>query len=192
MKHCFECGAALIQRWMASEGRERAFCPACDAVRYENPRVLVSSVISHEKKLLLCRRAQNPSMGKWNLPSGFLELGETLEVAAARETLEETGVHIEPGNLHLYTVTSLAKISEVYVCFRGAVESDQCVAGVESLEVRFFAEAEVPWNDLAFPEMFGFLRLFFVELKQGDFGIHLSRVDERGRFRREYRLVSGI
>jgi hypothetical protein len=48
----------------------------------------------------------------------------------------------------------------------------------------------VPWDLLAFPEMYGFLRLFFRELLNGEFGIHLSRVEEGGRFRRGYRLSS--
>jgi 8-oxo-dGTP pyrophosphatase MutT (NUDIX family) len=118
-----------------------------------------------------------------------MEQGETLESAAARETLEETGVHVRADELTLYTVTSLSKISEVYVCFRASVSSDECNAGHESLEARFFGEKETPWENLAYPEMPGFLRLYFREQAERRFGIHLSRVDEVGRFRREYRLA---
>ena len=127
-------------------------------------------------------------MGRWNLPSGFLERGETLEMAAARETFEETGVRVRPDDIHLYTVTSLVKMGEVYICFRASVGSEDCSAGPECLEARFFDEAEVPWDLLAFPEMYGFLRLYFRELLTGEFGIHLSRVDDDGRFRRGYPL----
>lgn len=189
MKFCPDCGATLQMLWQAQEGRNRAFCTACSAVRYENPRVLVATVVSFENRLLLCRRAEQPSIGRWNLPSGFLELDETLETAAAREVAEETGVIIRPGELQLYTVTSLPKISEVYICFRAQAPSPRCSAGPESLEAGFFSEADAPWNDLAFSEMYGFLRLFFRELAKGEFGIHLSRVDDLGRHRREYRLV---
>jgi ADP-ribose pyrophosphatase YjhB (NUDIX family) len=192
MKYCSECGALLQLRLLVGEGRERSVCPTCDAVRYENPKVLVSTVVYHGKSLLLCRRAEKPSIGKWNLPAGFLEQAETLEMAAARETFEETGVRISSEDLQLYTVTSLSKISEVYICFRAPVESEHCIAGPESLEARFFLESALPWGDLAFPEMYGFLRLFFRELQKGDFGIHLSRVDDLGRFRREYRLAATI
>lgn len=190
MKYCCDCGGPLQPRWLPQDGRERLVCPACDAVRYENPRILVSTMVSCDERLLLCRRAQQPSVGNWNPPSGFLEQGETLEVAAVRETFEETGVRLATGDLQLYTVTSLAKISEVYICFRVCVESDICCVGPESLEARFFDEAEVPWDQLAFPEMYGFLRLYFKELETGQFGIHLSRVDEFGRFRRAYRISS--
>jgi len=97
---------------------------------------------------------------------------------------------VRADDMHLYAVTSLTKISEVYVCFRVGVDSEECCAGHECLAARFFAEVDVPWDSLAFPEMYGFLRLFFRELRSGEFGIHLSRVDEGGRFRKGYRLSS--
>jgi ADP-ribose pyrophosphatase YjhB (NUDIX family) len=190
MKYCPECGDRLEVRWIAGEGRDRSVCPRCNAIRYDNPRILVSTVVFHAQRLLLCRRAQQPSLGLWNLPSGFMERGETLEAAAARETFEETQVRVPPDDMHLYVVTSLTKMGEVYVCFRVGVGSEECCAGEECLEAQFFDEADVPWDGLAFPEMYGFLRLFFRELRTGEFGIHLSRVDEAGRFRKGYRLSS--
>jgi len=188
MRYCSECGALLVVRSIAGEGRDRSVCPRCNAIRYDNPRILVSTVALHERRLLLCRRAQEPALGRWNLPSGFLERGETLEAAAARETLEETGVRVRADDMQLYAVTSLTKIGEVYVCFRVGVSSAQCCVGPECLEAQFFDEVNVPWDLLAFPEMYGFLRLFFRELLTGEFGIHLSRVDEDGRYRKGYRL----
>jgi len=190
MKFCTECGELLEVRSIETDGRDRLVCPRCNAIRYDNPSILVSTVVFREYRLLLCRRAQSPSVGLWNLPSGFLERGETLEAAAARETFEETGVRVNTDDMHLYVVTSLTKIGEVYVCFRVSVASELCSAGHECLEAQFFDEADVPWDSLAFPEMYGFLRLFFRELRSGEFGIHLSRVEEGGRFRKGYRLSS--
>lgn len=190
MKYCGECGGRLEKVWIADDARERLVCTACKAIHYVNPRILVSTVVMYMDRVLLSRRAQPPSVGKWNLPSGFMEQLETLENAAARETLEETGVELRPEQLTLYTVTSLSKISEVYVCFRAVVDSDFCSAGGESLDVGFFSETKIPWDDLAFPEMRSFLKLCFHEYAQQRFGIHLSRVDEVGRFRVEYRLAS--
>lgn len=189
MKYCGECGGRLDKVWIAEDARERLVCTLCKSIRYENPRILVSTVVMCNDRLLLCRRAQPPSVGKWNLPSGFMEKLETLENAAARETLEETGVQLRPQQLTLYTVTSLSKISEVYVCFRAEVASDICSVGGESLEVAFFAEERIPWDELAFPEMRSFLKLCFREHSQKRYGIHLSRVDEFGRFRVEYPLA---
>ena len=190
MKHCPECGTRLEARWIATEARERLFCGSCSAIRYENPRILVALMLTCGDRLLLCRRAQQPSLGKWTPPSGFVERGETLERAAARETFEEAGVQIDPGKLLLYSVSSLPTISEVYVVFRAVVENDGCRAGSESLEVGYFGEQVLPWDQLAYPETPNFLRQFFREHREQKFGIHMSTIDEHGRFAREYRLVT--
>jgi 8-oxo-dGTP pyrophosphatase MutT (NUDIX family) len=117
-----------------------------------------------------------------------MEKEETLEEAAARELLEETGVGIDPDQLTLYTVTNLPTISEVYVVFRGTVGEPTVQCGIESLEAEFFTENDVPWGELAYPELNRYLRLFFREQAMDDFGIHLSRADRSGGFRRSYRL----
>jgi ADP-ribose pyrophosphatase YjhB (NUDIX family) len=189
MKYCGECGNRLELRWNERDCRDRLVCTACDVILYENPRILVATMLACQNQLLLCRRAEEPSRGKWNPPSGFMELGETLEEAAARETFEEAGVTVNPSDLDLYTVTSLAKISEVYVCFRASVASNVCTPGREALDAGFFSEQDIPWDDLAYPEMAGFLRLYFRENATNTFGIHLSRVDAAGRHRNEYRLA---
>jgi ADP-ribose pyrophosphatase YjhB (NUDIX family) len=189
VKYCTECGERLEIRWHAQDLRGRLVCVSCKSIRYENPRILIATMLTYQDRLLLCRRAEEPSVGKWNPPSGFMELGETLEQAAARETFEEVGVKVSPSELDLYTVTSLAKISEVYVCFRGSLTTDTFKVGREALDVQFFSEREIPWEDLAYPEMYGFLKLFFRENATKAFGIHLSSVDAAGRFRSGYRLA---
>jgi ADP-ribose pyrophosphatase YjhB (NUDIX family) len=190
MKHCPECGTRLEARWIATEARERLFCGSCSAIRYENPRILVALMLTCGDRLLLCRRAQQPSLGTWTPPSGFMERGETLERAAVRETFEEAGVQIDPERLALYMVSSLPTISEVYVVFRAVAESESCRPGSESLEVGYFNEQEAPWSQLAYAEMPNFLRQFFLEHREQRFGIHMSRIEGHGRFHREYRLVT--
>jgi ADP-ribose pyrophosphatase YjhB (NUDIX family) len=191
MKYCPECGTLLEARWISTEGRERLVCASCTAIRYENPRILVALMLTCGDRLLLCRRAHQPSLGTWTPPSGFMERGETLEGAAARETFEEAGVQIDPEKLLLYEVSSLSlpTISEVYVVFRAVIENDSCRPGTESLAVGFFNEQDVPWNQLAYAEMPNFLRVFFREHREQKFGIHLSRIEEHGRFHRQYGLV---
>jgi ADP-ribose pyrophosphatase YjhB (NUDIX family) len=190
MKHCPECGARLDARWISTEARERLVCAPCDAIRYENPRILVALMLTCGDRLLLCRRAQQPSIGTWTPPSGFMEKGETLERAAAREAQEEAGVQIDPDRLLLYSMSSLPKISEVYVVFRAVADNEFCRAGSESLDVGFFSEQDVPWNQLAYAEMPNFLRQFFREHHAQKFGIHMSRIDEHGRSHREYGLIT--
>ena len=190
MKNCPECGTRLEAQWISTEGRERLVCASCVAIRYENPRILVALMLTCGDRLLLCRRAQQPSLGAWTPPSGFMERGETLERAAAREALEEAGVRIDSERLTLYLVSSLPKISEVYVVFRAVADDDTCRPGSESLDVGFFAEQDVPWDQLAYAEMPSFLRQFFREHHEQKFGIHMSRIEEHGRFHREYQLVT--
>lgn len=190
MKYCPECGTRLEARWISTESRERLFCAPCDAIHYENPRILVALMLTCGDRLLLCRRAQQPSLGAWTPPSGFMEREETLERAAAREALEEAGVRVDPERLILYSVSSLPKISEVYVIFRAVADDDTCRPGSESLDVGFFREQDVPWDQLAYGEMPSFLRHFFRELQEQKFGIHMTRLEEHGRLHREYRLVT--
>jgi ADP-ribose pyrophosphatase YjhB (NUDIX family) len=185
---CPDCGARVTRRRIPADERERAVCTGCHRVHYENPRILVTAMITWQHRVLMCRRANAPSCGLWCAPGGFMEQEETLEQAAARELVEETGVRIDADQLALYTVTNLPTISEVYVVFRGSVSEPTITCGAESLDARFFAEDEIPWQELAWPELGGYLRLFFREQAAQDFGIHLSRADPAGGFRRSYRI----
>jgi NADH pyrophosphatase NudC (nudix superfamily) len=189
-KFCSQCGALLERRWVTADNRDRLACTACNAVHYQNPKVLVVAMISRGSQVLLCRRAHAPSAGLWNAPSGFMEEGETLEQAAARETFEETGVTIDPDNLILYTIANLPFISEVYITFRATIEHPRIECGPESLEAAFFSESEIPWDALAYPAMNGFLRMFFRELAGNHFGVHLGHVDQNGKSRRSYHLLA--
>ena len=65
----------------------------------ERPIVGVGAVIVHDNRVLLARRAQPPLLGKWSLPGGVVELGETLRGAAEREALEETGLVVKAGEV---------------------------------------------------------------------------------------------
>jgi len=185
---CPDCGARVTRQWVEADGRDRAVCTSCYRVHYENPRILVTAMITWKQRLLMCRRAHEPYSGLWCAPGGFMEREETLEQAAARELVEETGVRIDPDLLTLYTITNLPTISEVYVVFRGSVSEPTVSVGAESLDAGFFSQAEIPWEALAYPELSRYLRLFFREQASGDFGIHLSRADPAGGFRRSYRI----
>lgn len=188
MNFCPTCGGRIKRQWVAADGRNRDVCTQCHRVHYENPRILVTAMITWNNRLLLCRRAHEPSYGLWCAPGGFMEKEETLEQAAARELEEETGVRIDADKLALYTVTNLPMISEVYVVFRATVSEPTVACGPESLEARFFGRDEIPWQELAWPQLGSYLRLFFSEQQTGDFGIHLSRADPDGGFRRSYRI----
>jgi ADP-ribose pyrophosphatase YjhB (NUDIX family) len=132
--------------------RERLVCGDCGHIDYQNPKVVVGTVVASGGKILMCRRAIDPRRGFWTLPAGYLELGETLEEGAAREAMEEaTAVIVIEGILGVFSV---ARIGQVQVIFRGCFADPArpaFAAGPESLEVALFPWDEIPWNEIAFP-----------------------------------------
>lgn len=130
----------------------RDICDSCGYVAYDNPKIVVGSVVAADGRVLLCRRAIEPRRGFWTLPAGYLEHGETLAEGAAREAHEEAGATIRSdGVLALYNIS---RIGQVQVMFRARFDGDVAFApGVESLDVRLFEWDDIPWDDLAFPSV---------------------------------------
>jgi ADP-ribose pyrophosphatase YjhB (NUDIX family) len=133
----------------AGDDRERDVCGHCGFVDYRNPKVVVGSVSSFGGEILLCRRAIEPRKGFWTLPAGYLELGETVEDGARREAWEEARARIVLERM--LAVYSVPRISQVQIMFRGRLETPECAAGPESLEVGLFPWEKIPWPDIAFP-----------------------------------------
>jgi ADP-ribose pyrophosphatase YjhB (NUDIX family) len=151
--------SSFVRHIPEGDNRERMVCADCGYVAYENPKVVVGSVVVADDRVLMCRRAIEPRKGFWTLPAGYMELGETLEEGAAREALEEAEAAITIEGI--LGVFSISRIGQVQVIFR-AHFSDPGVpvygAGPESLEVRLFAPDEIPWDDIAFPSVHWALR----------------------------------
>ncbi len=133
------------------EDRERRVCDACGFVAYENPKIVVGSVVVHDGRILLCRRAIAPRQGFWTLPAGYMELGETAEEGARREAWEEARARLQLDGL--LAVYSIARIGQVQLIFRAGLAEGGFAPGPESLEVRLFAWEEIPWDDIAFPSV---------------------------------------
>jgi ADP-ribose pyrophosphatase YjhB (NUDIX family) len=132
--------------------RARLTCPECGFIAYENPKVVVGSVASHDGRVLLCRRAIEPRAGFWTLPAGFLEMGETAEQGALREALEEARAALAlEGILGVY---SIARIGQVQVIFRARLIDPEAIGPTEeSSEVGLFTWNEIPWDTIAFPSV---------------------------------------
>jgi len=144
--------ACFTNRIPDGDTHARAICDQCGYIAYENPKVVVGSVVVHDGKVLLCRRAIEPRRGFWTLPAGYLELQETIEEGARREAFEESGARIAlDGILAVY---SISRIGQVQVIFRARFDGSAAFApGVESLDVRLFDWALLPWAELAFPSV---------------------------------------
>jgi len=119
MKFCNQCGAPVQLLIPAGDHLPRHVCDACGAIHYENPRLVVGCVAEHEGRILLCRRAIEPRRGYWTVPAGFMENGETLQEAAARESREEALAEVTIGSL--LSVVHVLHAEQVHVFFRAAL-----------------------------------------------------------------------
>lgn len=175
IRYCPDCGSDHIAwRVPADDDRERHVCDTCGHVHYQNPRNVAGCIVEHAGRVLLCRRAIEPRRGFWTLPAGFMENHETVEQAAARETREEA--RAEPVDLALYTVFSLPHISQVYFLFRATSADGAASPGPESLDVGWFAEGEIPWDELAFPMIREGLRLYLADRERGHHPVRTGEI----------------
>lgn len=149
-------------------------CEACQTIHYQNPKIVAGCIPEWEHKILLCRRAIEPRLGLWTFPAGFMELDETTEQAAARETLEEAKAEVEI--MSLYAVFSLVRVNQVYVVFRGKMPSPDFGVGHESSDVQLFSCDKIPWENLAFPVIHETLKLYVEDLRRGRFEAHFGVV----------------
>ncbi|MCB5362176.1 NUDIX hydrolase [Pusillimonas sp. CC-YST705] len=169
-KYCSQCSHPISMRIPPDDNRLRAVCEHCGAVHYQNPRNVVGVLPIWQNKVLLCRRAIEPRHGKWTLPAGFMELGETTAQGAMRETQEEAGAQIELGPL--YTVIDVPYAEQVHFFYLAKVLSEDLFPGPESLEAAFFSLDDIPWNDLAFRTVTTTLEHYVRDAEKGLFPIH--------------------
>ena len=171
IKHCKNCGAAVAYR-VPDDGdtKERAVCPACKTVHYENPLNVVGTVPHFGDRVLLCKRNIEPRWGKWTLPAGFMELNETLAEGAARETVEEAGAQFAMEGL--FSILNVARVGQVHVFYLARLLSDTFDPGFETIEARLFTEAEIPWDEIAFRTVRETLQHYFADRRSGQFSIH--------------------
>ena len=172
IKHCRNCGAAVVHR-IPDDGdtRERAVCPRCGTIHYESPLNVVGTVPHLGDQVLLCKRNIEPRMGKWTLPAGFMELNETTAEGAARETVEEAGAMFELEGL--FSVLNVARVGQVHLFYTARLLSDRFAPGYETMEVRLFHEADIPWDEIAFRTVKETLEHYFADRRSGVLSVHV-------------------
>lgn len=183
MNYCSHCGSTVSLRIPQGDRLPRHVCDNCGAIHYDNPKIVAGCVVEWEGRILLCRRAIEPRYGKWTLPAGFMENGETTAQAAARETREEacaevvndTNPKMNPGvilDLPLFAIVNVPHIHQVHLFYRGALRNGSFSPGEESLETALFDECTIPWADLAFRSVRFCLEAYIADRKRGTFGLH--------------------
>ncbi len=149
MPYCMQCGSGLEVRVPPGDDRNRLVCPDCGYISYVNPKLVVGALPVVDGRVLLLRRGIEPGLGAWSYPGGFLEMGETLEEGARRESLEELGIEIDGLRLlGVYSRPAAGVVTVIYVADR---MSGQPRTTPEATEAAFFRPDEIPWRELAFP-----------------------------------------
>jgi len=149
LNFCSRCGTALEFGVVEGEDRERLACPSCGHIAYVNPRLVVTVFpITEAGELVLIRRGIEPGKGWWAQPGGFLEVDETVNQAAIRETWEETGLLVEPGEIvGLYT---RLEASVVTIAFEARIVGGTAAPTSEATEIVAYAPEDIPWDRIAF------------------------------------------
>jgi len=182
MKFCSECAHPVQYEIPEGDNRERAVCTSCGTIHYTNPRIVAGTLPVYDGQILLCKRAIEPRKGFWTLPAGFMENGESLEQGAARETLEEAGIHVTCGQL--LSSISVPHISQVHVFFLSEMAtSDHAEKTSESLEVKLFKFDDIPWDDIAFPTVKQTLEHYLNDLKAGQIQTRVFDIQFKDRLR---------
>lgn len=149
LTYCTRCATRLEFGLVEGEDRERLACPSCGWIAYVNPRLVVTTIpTTADGRIVLLRRGIEPGRGLWAQPGGFLEVDETVSEAAIRETYEETGLVVEPGEIvGLY---SRLEAAVVVIAFEARVVDGEFRTNPEALEITAFDPADVPWPQVAF------------------------------------------
>lgn len=147
LRFCPLCGAALAREPVPPDQREQAVCSRCRFVFYLNPKLVGATIPEQDGRVLLTRRAINPGRGLWTFPGGFVDFGETVTDAAVRETLEETGLHVNlTGLLNVYTYPG----APVIVVYQARVSGGTLATCNENDRLEWVAPPDIPWQTLAF------------------------------------------
>ena len=157
LNYCSRCGEELVMGPLPAENRDRLACAACGFVAYVNPRLVVTTLpVTDAGEIVLLRRGIEPGYGTWAQPGGFLEVDETVTEAAIRETLEETGLLVEPGPIvGLY---SRLEAAVVVVAFEARIVGGTAIRTPEALDVEPFAADRIPWGEIAFTTSYWAIR----------------------------------
>jgi ADP-ribose pyrophosphatase YjhB (NUDIX family) len=166
VRFCPLCGAAMKPRIILPDNVTRKVCDACGFVHFPGPKLVAGCLVIDGGKVLLLRRGNEPALGKWTFPGGYVDFGENAADAAIRETREEVGMRVELGPV-LGVLTDAANPSLTLVVYLATPLGDPPATSEEATEVRYFAPADVPWLELAFPTTVDALTAWIASIRTG-------------------------
>jgi ADP-ribose pyrophosphatase YjhB (NUDIX family) len=150
IRHCYRCGGKLELCYVKEEECNRRRCTKCGTITYTNPKVVAGCIpVMPDGRLLLLERDIEPARGKWTYPAGYMEMRETVEAAAARETMEEIGVRVKI--IREVGVYSYHDAGVVTIVYEGRVlRGEKPVSGRETADFKLVRPDEINWKELAF------------------------------------------
>jgi ADP-ribose pyrophosphatase YjhB (NUDIX family) len=179
MKFCSACGQPVVFKVPDGDHRPRHVCESCGTIHYENPRIIAGCIPEWQGRILLCKRAIEPRRGYWTFPAGFMENGESLQQAAARESMEEALARVEVGSM--VSVVHVLEAHQVHIFFRARLLDLDFGIGPESLETRLYEEHEIPWDQIAFRSVDFALRAYLEDRRLGREMLHFKDLPAQTR-----------
>jgi len=167
---CQRCGKPTEKIIPEGDDKPRDVCTACGHIHSINPRIIVGTLPVKDGKILLCKRNIEPRKGHWTLPAGFMEVQESLEQGARRETMEESGGGVAIERLHC--TYSLPHVDQVYLLFLAEVLEEVQQPGFETEALQYVTPDEIPWDDLAFRSITFALEKYVESLASGYEGLY--------------------
>lgn len=154
------------------DDRQRHVCQSCGKIHYINPKIVVGCIAEWEDRILLCKRAIEPRLGRWTIPAGFLESGETVAAGACREAYEEALARVD--DLVPFALSNITFVDQIYIIFRARLAGGVFGVGEESIDAGLYAEEDIPWDELAFTVVRESLERYFKDRASGGFQFHMS------------------
>lgn len=141
---CPNCGHTLEMQPRDS-GKLRPVCARCGFVMYFDPKVAVIAVVLEDDKLLMIQRKHDPGKDLWALPAGFVEADEDPAAAAARETLEETGMIVQIEHLiEVFPKQNDGGLAEIAIAYRARLIGGTLYADDDAAAVGWFGLDALP------------------------------------------------
>jgi ADP-ribose pyrophosphatase YjhB (NUDIX family) len=164
VRFCPLCGAAMEPRLVLPDRKRHKVCSRCGFVNFLGPKLVAGCLVVDSGRVLLLRRGIEPARGRWTFPGGYVDLGETPEQAAVRETMEEVGMRVRAGRiLGLYADRENPNVA--VAVFFAEPGDDPPSQSHEALETRYFVPGEIPWQEIAFPTTIAALRDWVASLR---------------------------
>jgi ADP-ribose pyrophosphatase YjhB (NUDIX family) len=163
VRFCALCGCEMRMRTVLPDHKRFKVCPGCGFVYFPGPKLVAGCLVIDAGRVLLLRRGNEPQIGKWTFPGGYVDLGESPAAAALREAHEEVGMRVELGRVFGVYTDPVHPIA-VVVVYTAKAGTEQARVTHEATEVRYFAPPDIPWREIAFPTTRDALRDWLTEV----------------------------